>query len=85
MDNLIVTLTNPQKSFFYDVEIPSSLSVEKLKGDIVEALVAYDSNIMLKNENCILFCNRLNRQLDNAETPLSAGVWNGDYITVMEA
>lgn len=85
METIIVTVTNYKKSFFYDIEIPRAISVQKLKEDLSEALNSYHPELYLKTATAIdLFCNRLNRVLRTDETIESAGVWNGDYITIIE-
>lgn len=84
MEHIIVTATNIRKSFLYDLDVPTNLTVDKLKDDIVEALNGYDPNLFLRTATTELFCNRLGRQLTAEETLESAGVWNGDYITLLE-
>lgn len=84
MENIIVTATNISKSFLYDLELPSTVTVDKLKDDIVEALNGYNPDLFLNIASTALFCNRIGRQLNNDETLESAGVWNGDYITLLE-
>ncbi|MBO5869595.1 MAG: EsaB/YukD family protein [Clostridia bacterium] len=83
MENIIVTVTNLSQSFLYDIEVPTSVPVGKLKDDIVEALNGYDSALCLRTEITSLFCNRMGRSLTDDETFESAGVWNGDYITMI--
>ena len=85
MDNIIVTATNTSKSFLYDLELPTTVTVGKLKNDIVEALNGYNPDLLLNAVSTVLFCNRIGRRLRNDETLESAGVWNGDYITLVEA
>lgn len=84
MENIIVTVTNLTKSFLYDLELPAAVPAEKLAQDIVEALNGYDSTLCLQPERTALLCNRLGRRLASQETLESAGLWNGDYITLTE-
>ncbi len=84
MDNIIVTVTNLSKSYMYDLEVPTNLTIDKLKDDIVETLNGYNPDLYLRTPTTELFCNRIGRKLLPDETLESAGVWNGDYITVME-
>ena len=84
MENIIVTVTNLQQSYFYDLEVPVEITIGKLKADIVEALNGYNSELMLQATSTELFGNRLGRQIRSHETMESAGVWNGDYITILE-
>ena len=84
MENIIVTATNISRTFLYDLELPTDVTGDKLKADVVEALNGQDNRLMLNADSTVLFCNRIGRQLGNDETLKSAGVWNGDYITLME-
>ncbi len=84
MDHIIVTVTNMQKTFLYDLDVPANLTVDKLKDDIVEALNGADPSLFLRTAATELFCNRLGRQLAAEETLETAGVWNGDFITLLE-
>lgn len=84
MDSLIVTVLNPEKTFREDMELPRNVPARKLAKDIAETLRNY-------NEACLdgsypngLYCNRLGRRLNPDETLDSAGVWNGDFITLIE-
>lgn len=84
MGNIIVTVTNISKSYFYDLEVPINITIDKLKDDIVEALNGYNPDLYLKTAATGLFCNRIGRQIQSDETLENAGVWNGDYITIIE-
>lgn len=84
MENIIVTVTNQQKSFFYDIEVPIELAISNLKDDIVETLNGYNPNLFLKTATVSLLCNRTGHVLADNETMETAGVWNGDYITIKE-
>lgn len=68
----------------YDLELPTNITIDKLKDDIVEALNGYNPDLYLRTATTELFCNRLGRQLTSNETLIEAGVWNGDYITIIE-
>ena len=84
MENIIITVTNLTKSYFYDLEVPTNITIDKLKDDIVEALNGYNPDLFLKTATTELFCNRLGRQIQPEVTLENAGVWNGDYITILE-
>ena len=83
MENIIVTVTNISKSFLYDLELPVTVMIDKLKDDVVETLNGYNPDLFLQTATTNLFCNRIGRQLSDDETLESAGVWNGDYITLI--
>lgn len=84
MESIIVTVTNIAKAYLYDLEVPTNITIDKLKDDIVEALNGYNPDLFLRTATTELFCNRIGRQLKADETLESAGVWNGDYITIIE-
>lgn len=84
MENIIVTVTNHTRSYLYDLEVPTNITIDKLKDDIVETLNGYKPELFLRNVSTELYCNRLGRQILHEETLQSAGVWNGDYITIIE-
>ena len=84
MENIIVTVTNISKSYLYDIEVPTNITIDKLKDDIVEALNGYNPDLFLRTATTEFFCNRIGRQLKAEETLENAGVWNGDYITILE-
>lgn len=83
MENLIVTVTNLSKSFLVDLEVPTDVPAQQLMTDIEEALGGYDPNLLNGSRATSLFCNRLGRSLRAEETLEEAGVWSGDYITMM--
>ncbi|WP_195451471.1 EsaB/YukD family protein [Anaeromassilibacillus sp. 1001302B_160321_C8] len=84
MESIIVTVTNISKAYLYDLEVPTNITIDKLKDDIVEALNGYNPDLFLRTATTELFCNRIGRQLKADETLENAGVWNGDYITIIE-
>lgn len=84
MKQVIVTVTNPSKEFFCDVEVPTDVPVAQLKRDILETLQGYRPELRWGAGATALFCSRLGRPLDDGETFEGAGVWNGDYITLTE-
>lgn len=84
MENIIVTVTNISQSYIFDLEVPTTVTIDKLKDDIVETLNGYKPDLFLHTATTMLFCNRIGRQLFDEETLETAGVWNGDYVTVIE-
>lgn len=83
MKKIIVTITNTTKTFFYDIEVPTDVPVQLLKKDILDTLEGYDSKLFFSDIFVGLFLNRLNKQLYPNETLADAGVWTGDYITLL--
>lgn len=84
MGNIIVTITDRARSFTCDLEMPTNVKMEILKGYIAEALNGYKPNLSLNEAGIELYCSRKGQQLKNEETLESAGVWNGDYIVLFE-
>lgn len=84
MESIIVTVTNIAKAYLYDLEVPANITIDKLKDDIVETLNGYNPDLFLRTATTELFCNRIGRRLNADETLESAGVWNGDYVTIIE-
>lgn len=83
MDAIIVTVTDEKGSFFLDMELPVEQSVESLTTDIVSTLNAYDHTFQIPEKGTYIFSNRTRRVLENEETLKNAGVWNGDFITLV--
>lgn len=84
MDNLIVTVLNPEKTFREDLELPTNVPARKLAHHIAEALKNYNPDCLLGSYPNGLYCNRLGRRLNPEETLEAAGIWNGDFITLIE-
>ena len=84
MENIIVTIKYPANNFSCDIEAPTNLDISRLKEDIVETLNHYNWNLSLDSASIGLFCDRIDRLLTDEETLESAGVWNGDYLTIKE-
>lgn len=85
MDNtVVVTVTTRNRSFQYDLELPTDQMVVTLKKDIMEALNTYDSTLGLGGE--IRLVNpRTNQPLTDYATLDMLGVWTGDYIIIEAA
>lgn len=84
MKKIIITITDTQKTDFYDLEVPTDVIFEKLKKDIVDTLNGYIGGLHLEAERVAFISNRTGKQLSENDTLEEAGVWNGDYITVVE-
>ena len=84
MDNIIVSITDMDHSFVCDVELPTSVQITKLKSSILELMNSYGNQVNIDADSMILLCNRTGKQIAEDATLYSAGVWNGDYITLVE-
>ncbi len=83
MGNIIVTVTDSARRFLYDIEVPVDVPVEHLREDIAQTINGYRPDLFM-SAFTQLFSNRLKRLLNDSETLASAGVLNGDYITLRE-
>ena len=82
--SIIVTVTNKDKSFFYDLDIPCDLTSDKLVQDISEAVNGLNPMLFINPAGTALLCNRINHTLNYDETLEDAGVRNGDYLTLLQ-
>ncbi len=85
MNEIIVSVTNAYKTFLIDLELPCDVAAGELTLDIIEALNGYDPRLCMRGDSAVLFCNRTGKRLKKDQTLKDAGVWNGDFITVLEA
>ncbi len=81
MNNIIVTVCDQKKSFEIDLELPVMQMMDSLNKDIVEVLE--ECQIKLPKSQVQFFVPRLKRVLNVHETLASAGVYNGDYLTII--
>ena len=83
MKKIIVTLTNENNSFFFDMELPTQYPVAKMCSTIVDLLNQNQSKIVFKVAGLLLVANRQKKIIPPNNTLEEAGIWNGDYITVI--
>jgi hypothetical protein len=76
VDSVLVTLVHNGREF--DMEIPAKAKVSQIKPVIVEALSRKGSR---PNGNPDLIGN--GSPLQDSDTLLGAGVWDGSYLTVV--
>ncbi|MGN0165885.1 MAG: hypothetical protein ACI39R_06850 [Lachnospiraceae bacterium] len=82
MEKIIITLTDMAKSFEYDLEVPCDMNIFQLKKEIISSIESYAPGHQLGITPTLLVCNRTKQKLDSEETLSSAGVLNGDYVTI---
>ena len=82
--SIIVTVTNRDKSFFYDLDVPYDLTADKLIQDIAEAVNGLNPMLFINPAETALLCNRMNHTLKYGETLEDAEVRNGDYLTLLQ-
>lgn len=85
MKKIIVTVTNNDKRFNYDVELPTNLEISKLTDDLIQTLHGANPEIWFNANSTKIFDMRLMRNLDFSETLETAGVWNGDILILKES
>ena len=78
---VIVTVQDPQKTFAYDVEVPTDVEVGKLADDIAEVINSYSRKNRVPS-GVGLACFRLKKKLNPAETFAEAGIWTGDTLVI---
>ena len=83
MKSIIVTITDKNKRFLMDMEVPTDEPGMKVTEDIMEVLNHQDPDLRLNAYYHCLYLNRQKRPLKDRETLAEAGVWNGDYITII--
>ncbi len=83
MNMIIITLTNPNRSFEYDLEVPNDLECEKLIDDIIQTIICYNPELMYTTLQSNLYIPKAHmRKLQTGETLEQAGVFNGDYLII---
>lgn len=83
MKSIIVTVTDCRGSFFEDMEIPVNVLAGKLKEDMVQALNGYRPELFIPKGKVNIYSNRAGRNINDEENLEEAGVWNGDYLTLI--
>ena len=83
MKNIIVTVTDRQKRFMFDMEVPTDMVGKQLAVNVMEVLNECDLDLRFDAEYHCFYLNRQGCVLSDKDTLASAGVWNGDYITVI--
>lgn len=66
-----------------DIEVPTDTPGMKTMEDIFEVLNQTNPDLYLNVRYHCLYLNRQKRNLSDRETLAQAGVWNGDYVTVI--
>ena len=83
MGSIIVTITNKEKGFYQDIEVPVQVNIQKLKDDIIDCLNAYTSSFDFPKHGVKIFHDRNQCFIEDTNTLEEAGVWNGDYISLI--
>ena len=81
-DTFIATITNEERSFEEDMELPSGMPVSELCRQILMILKEIHEDIFSAWGSCRLVSN--NKLLNGDDTLAKAGVFDGSIITVQE-
>lgn len=84
MNKIIITLLCNQKDIAIDLELDKEQLIRDCITDIVDTLENFDLRMSFNRGKARLFSERLGSQLDENVTVEEAGIWNGDYIHIME-
>lgn len=82
MEMVMVTLRDEGHTFAYDLELPYEMEAERLIGQIVQALHAYNHHLTL-SPSCKLYLPHERQVLRPCESLAQAGVHNGDYLVLV--
>ena len=82
LPDMLITITTNISPKSYDIEVPNDIQVMKFTLDIVECLNSMNGRHFVA-ESFAVVSNRMDKILMPDETLEEAGVWNGDYITLM--
>ena len=85
MDKIIITFTDLDGSFYADLEVPVRVKMRQMKSKILGTLEKLDPQLSFDEDRAIFLCNRTGKGIEPDETMEKAGVWSGDYVTVVEA
>ncbi len=81
-DTFIVTVQTVDESFMQDMELPSELPASELSKKLLEALKSMPESGLGEWTTCRFECN--NRILEDSESLLKAGAFDGSRIIVLE-
>lgn len=84
LNKIIITLLCNQKDIAIDLELDKEQLIRDCITDIVDTLENFDLRMSFNRGKARLFSERLGSQLDENVTVEEAGIWNGDYIHIME-
>ena len=82
-ETFIATVTNDERSFEQDMELPSGMPVSELSAQILMILKEIHDDVFSRWSGCYLEYN--NRILGNDDTLLKAGAFDGSVLIVREA
>ena len=84
MQKIIVTVTDKDHNFFFDMELPTEYPVNKMCPSIVNLLNQNQSKRVFKVQGFFLGSIKKKKIISPERTLEEAGIWNGDYIIVIQ-
>ena len=81
--SVIITVNECNSDITYDIEVPTDIVCSKVLEDIIKTISSYNGSRFDSIINRSLFSLRLQRYLRPEESFGTAGIWNGDIITIM--
>ncbi len=81
-ETFIATITNDERSFEQDMELPSNMPVSELSAQILMILKSIHEDIFSHWVSCRLECN--SKILNKDDTLIKARVFDGSIIVVRE-
>lgn len=84
MQKIIVTVTDKDHNFFFDMELPAEYPVNKMCPSIVKLLNQNQSKRVFKVQGFFLGSIKKKKIISPERTLEEAGIWNGDYIIVIQ-
>lgn len=84
MGQLIITVGDKKTEQFFDTEIPDDLEVEELAYQLAEALNGMNPQLRWNTNRLVLYSPKLGRNLKSENTLQEEGIWNGDYLYIMD-
>ena len=79
MHHIMVTIENEQRTIQKDVEMPAHVRLALLRPELLGLM-----KVNALNTNAKLYSVRLKRVLNDEETLGQVGIWNGDYLVLIE-
>lgn len=84
MAQIIITVSDKLSGTEYDVEVPNDLECEKLLDDIIQALTGANPQLHWDLYTSVLESPKLKKALNPRKTLSEEGIWNGDFLYIME-
>ena len=84
MKTIIVTITDEKNSFFLDVELPVGYPVSIMYPFLVDLLNQNQSVIKFKETGFLRVANRQKKIIPPNSSLEEAGIWNGDYLSILQ-